>query len=56
MTQKRGRPPVENKARFKTVAVPIEAYNLLRLAAEREHRSIARQLAYTIEQQEDRAS
>lgn len=53
---KRGRPAVEDKAKFKTVAVPIEAYNLLRMAAEREHRSIARQLAYMVEQQESRAS
>ena len=27
---KRGRPPVENKAQFRNVAVPIDAYNLLR--------------------------
>lgn len=53
---KRGRPAVEDKAQFKTVAVPIEAYHLLRRAAEREHRSIARQLSYIIEQQESRAS
>lgn len=56
MSMKRGRPAVEDKAKFKTVAVPIEAYNLLRMAAEREHRSIARQLAYMVEQQESRAS
>lgn len=56
MTVKRGRPPVEDKAKFKTVAVPIEAYKLLRVAAEREHRSIARQLAFMVEQQEERAS
>ena len=29
---KRGRPPVENKAQFRNVAVPIDAYNLLRSA------------------------
>jgi hypothetical protein len=56
MTEKRGRPPVKDKAKFKTVAVPIDAYNLLRVAAEREHRSIARQLAFMVEQQESRAS
>lgn len=56
MSMKRGRPAVEDKAQFKTVAVPIEAYHLLRRAAEREHRSIARQLSYIIEQQESRAS
>lgn len=56
MTLKRGRPPVKDKAKFKTVAVPIDAYNLLRMAAEREHRSIARQLAFMVEQQESRAS
>lgn len=53
---KKGRPPVKDKAKFKTVAVPIDAYNLLRVAAEREHRSIARQLAFMVEQQESRAS
>jgi len=56
MNMKRGRPPVEDKAKFKTVAVPIDAYNLLRMAAEREHRSIARQLAFIVEQHESRAS
>tara|TARA_B100000035_G_C20973004_1_gene541902 strand:+ start:1041 stop:1220 length:180 start_codon:yes stop_codon:yes gene_type:complete len=45
---KRGRPPVENKAQFRNVAVPIDAYNLLRSAAEEEERTIARQLAVLI--------
>lgn len=45
---KRGRPPVENKAQFRNVAVPIDAYDLLRSAAEVEERTIARQLAVLI--------
>tara|TARA_Y100000004_G_scaffold149751_1_gene171784 strand:- start:36 stop:215 length:180 start_codon:yes stop_codon:yes gene_type:complete len=45
---KRGRPPVENKAQFRNVAVPIDAYNLLRSAAEKEERTIARQLGVLI--------
>ena len=32
---KRGRPPVENKAQFRNVAVLIDAYNLLRKVAKR---------------------
>lgn len=45
---KRGRPPVENKAQFRNVAVPIDAYELLRSAADKEERTIARQLAVLI--------
>ena len=45
---KRGRPPVENKAQFRNVAVPLDAYNLLRSAAEKEERTIARQLGVLI--------
>jgi len=47
-TAKRGRPPVENKAQFRNVAVPLEAYDLLRSAADKEERTIARQLAFLI--------
>jgi len=47
-TAKRGRPPVENKAQFRNVAVPIDAYELLRSAADKEERTIARQLAVLI--------
>ena len=47
---KRGRPPVDNKATFRNVAVPLDAYHLLRKVADSEERTIARQLAVLIRQ------
>lgn len=38
------------KAEFKTVALPIEAYNQAREMAEREQRSIARQISVIVNQ------
>ncbi len=38
------------KAEFKTVALPLEAYNQAREMAEREQRSIARQISVIVNQ------
>ena len=48
---KRGRPPVEKKAEFRNVAIPVDAYDLLRTVADKEERTIARQLAFLIRNQ-----
>ena len=48
MTPKRGRPPVDEKATFRNVAVPIEVYEMIRELAKMEDRTIARQLAVLI--------
>jgi len=45
MTPKRGRPPVDEKATFRNVAVPMEIYEMIRELAKMEDRTIARQLA-----------
>lgn len=45
---KRGRPPVDNKATFRNVAVPLDAYDMLREMAGLEERTIARQLGVLI--------
>ena len=48
---KRGRPPVQQKAEFRNVAIPVDAYDLLRTVADKEERTIARQLAFLIRSQ-----
>ena len=48
MAAKRGRPPVEEKAAFRNVAVPIEIYDMIRELSKAEERTIARQLAVLI--------
>lgn len=50
MTPKRGRPPVDEKATFRNVAVPMEIYEMIRELAKMEDRTIARQLAVLIKQ------
>jgi hypothetical protein len=45
---KRGRPPVEEKAAFRNVAVPMEIYEMIRDLSKAEERTIARQLAVLI--------
>tara|TARA_Y100001937_G_C6989216_1_gene271311 strand:- start:170 stop:385 length:216 start_codon:yes stop_codon:yes gene_type:complete len=50
MTPKRGRPPVDEKATFRNVAVPIEVYEMIRELAGVEDRTIARQLSVLIKQ------
>ena len=49
---------MESKARaqFKTVAVPLETYEKLRDMAEKEDRSIARQLKVVLERYQDAVS
>lgn len=41
--------PEKPKAKFKTVALPLEAYTKARDMAEREQRSIARQISVIID-------
>lgn len=53
MVKKRGRPPVEDKAAFRNVAVPIEIYEKIRELAKAEQRTIARQIAVLIQQAHD---
>ena len=48
MAAKRGRPPVDEKATFRNVAVPMEIYEMIRELAKMEDRTIARQLAVLI--------
>jgi len=43
-----GRPKVEEKAKFRNVAVPLETYEMLRHIADKEDRTMARQLAVLI--------
>lgn len=43
-----GRPKVEEKARFRNVAVPLETYEMLRQVADREERTMARQIGVLI--------
>ena len=50
MAAKRGRPPVDEKATFRNVAVPIEVYEMIRELAGVEDRTIARQLSVLIKQ------
>jgi len=50
MSAKRGRPPVEVKAAFRNVAVPIEIYDMIRKLSKAEERTIARQLAVLIKE------
>ena len=50
MPPKRGRPPVDEKATFRNVAVPIEVYEMIRELAGVEDRTIARQLSVLIKQ------
>ena len=50
MAAKRGRPPVDEKATFRNVAVPMEIYEMIRELAKMEDRTIARQLAVLIKQ------
>tara|TARA_R110000803_G_C11765299_1_gene294489 strand:+ start:374 stop:538 length:165 start_codon:yes stop_codon:yes gene_type:complete len=45
--------PEKEKAKFKTVAVPVETYNKLRAMAEDQDRSIARQLKVVLAQLEE---
>jgi hypothetical protein len=42
---------VEKKAEFRNVAIPVDAYELLRTVADKEERTIARQLAFLIRHQ-----
>ena len=45
---KRGRPPVDKKAKFRNVAVPLETYEMLREISDQEDRTMARQVAVLI--------
>ena len=45
---RRGRPPVDKKAAFRNVAVPMEIYEMIRVLSKLEDRTIARQLAVLI--------
>jgi hypothetical protein len=46
----RGRPRVEEKAKFRNVAVPMEIYDMIRDVAKEDDRTIARQLAVLIKE------
>ena len=46
----RGRPRVEEKAKFRNVAVPMEIYDMIRDVAKKDDRTIARQLAVLIKE------
>jgi len=50
MEARRGRPRVEEKAKFRNVAVPMEIYDMIRDVAKKDERTIARQLAVLIKQ------
>lgn len=58
MTQekKRGRPKVEEPMKFRTVAVPMDVYHMIRELSRREDRTIARQLAALIRSAYDQSS
>lgn len=43
----------QEKAQFKTVAVPLDTYNKLRSMAQEEERSIARQLKVVLERYQE---
>jgi hypothetical protein len=43
-----GRPKVEEKAKFRNVAVPLETYEMLRHIADKEDRTMARQIGVLI--------
>jgi hypothetical protein len=48
MANQVGRPKVEEKAKFRNVAVPLETYEMLREVADREERTMARQIGVLI--------
>ena len=54
MEARRGRPRVEEKAKFRNVAVPMEIYDMIRDVAKKDERTIARQLAVLIKQDHEK--